>query len=95
MKYFFFKNKVSFRDEKTNFKQVELDIRRNIRFSIKTASTFILIFSIQRTLHHLSVLDIQYKMFTLVFTGVHAIKLNQARPSSRHFRAKIDCDVVK
>lgn len=32
--------------------------------------------------NHLSALDIQHKMFTPVFNGVHQVKLNQARPQS-------------
>lgn len=52
----------------------------NIRSSVITAflsAIFILLnFS---TLHHLSVLDIKYKMFKLMYTGVHKVKLNQAR----------------
>lgn len=35
----------------------------------------------QHYVYHLSALDIvQYKMITLLYTGVHPVKLNQMRP---------------
>lgn len=68
-----------------------MDCRRTSD-SVKTAFFFVIYVlnvPIPCTLHLLSELDIQYKMFTPVHTGVHKVKLNQTRPSCTLITANV------